>query len=56
MFNAGVELGQLVVIAAVALLVRAVAVPAAQYRQRIAWPASAAIALTGVFWTIERII
>jgi hypothetical protein len=55
-FNPGVELGQLAVIAAAALLVRAVAVPAAQYRQRIVWPASAAIALTGVFWTIERII
>ena len=55
-FNVGVELGQLAVIAAAALLVRAVAVPAAQYRQRIVWPASAAIALTAVFWTIERLV
>jgi hypothetical protein len=55
-FNVGVQLGQLTVIAAAALLVRALAVSAAQYRRRIVWPASAAIALTGVFWTIERLV
>jgi hypothetical protein len=49
-------IGQLTVIAAAALLVRAVAVPAAQYRRRIVWPASAAIGLTGMFWTIERLV
>jgi hypothetical protein len=54
-FNVGVAFGELTVIAA-ALLVRAVVVPAAHYRRRIVWPASAAIALTGVFWTIECLV
>jgi hydrogenase/urease accessory protein HupE len=54
-FNVGVELGQLTVIllafAASGLWFR----HKPWYRQRIVWPASAAIALVGVFWTVERI-
>ena len=54
-FNIGVELGQLAVIAlafyACAFWFR----HQPWYRARIVWPASAAIALTGLFWTIERI-
>ncbi len=54
-FNVGVELGQLAVImlafAASGLWFR----HKSWYRQRIVWPASAAIALIGAFWTIERI-
>lgn len=54
-FNAGVEAGQLTVIAVAALAV-------AWYRQRdwyrrlIVAPASIAIALVGVYWTIARVI
>ncbi len=54
-FNVGVELGQLAVIllafAATGLWFR----HKTWYRQRIVWPASAAIALVGAFWTVERI-
>jgi hypothetical protein len=55
-FNAGVELGQLSVIAAAALVLYALHVPEAAYRRRIVWPASAAIAMTGLFWTAIRLI
>lgn len=54
-FNIGVEMGQLAVIA-VAFL--ALGLPFGQkpwYRSRIAVPASAAIALVGVWWTVERV-
>jgi hypothetical protein len=55
-FNLGVEAGQLTIIALAALLVRACAVPAADYRRLIVRPASAAIALTGLVWVIQRVI
>jgi hypothetical protein len=55
-FNAGVELGQLSVIAAAALVLYALHVPEAAYRRRVAWPASAAIALAGLFWTAIRLV
>jgi hypothetical protein len=55
-FNVGVELGQLAVIglafAATGLWFRA----RPWYRTRIVMPASAAIALVGLFWTVERVI
>ena len=52
-FNIGVELGQLTVIAAAFLLV-GWAWRKPWYRQVIAIPASAAIALVGIWWVIER--
>ena len=36
--------------------VYALAVPEAAYRRRVVWPDSAAIALTGIFWTAIRLI
>ncbi|HKQ63124.1 MAG TPA: HupE/UreJ family protein [Candidatus Polarisedimenticolaceae bacterium] len=53
-FNVGVELGQLSVITLAALAVARWR-GRAWYRGRIAVPASAAIALTGLYWTIERV-
>ena len=53
-FNAGVELGQLTVIAAASLIVRAMRLPVDAERQFVLRPASAAIALTGLFWAVER--
>ena len=53
-FNGGVELGQLTVISAAFLAVgwwRG----RTWYRQRIVIPASALIAATGIFWTVQRI-
>ncbi len=54
-FNVGVELGQLAVIAiawfAVGLWFR----NRSWYRQRVVIPASALIAATGLYWTVERI-
>ena len=50
-FNAGVELGQLSVIAAAFLLFGWWT-----DRRRFVVPASAAIAATGVFWTVERLM
>ncbi len=55
-FNVGVEAGQLAVIAAAALVVRAWALPSAAYRELVVRPASAAIALAGVVWTIQRLL
>jgi hypothetical protein len=55
-FNAGVEAGQLTVIAIAATLVAALRVPAADYQRLVARPASIAIALTGAFWVVERIL
>ena len=52
-FNAGIELGQLAVVAGAALTCgwfRA----AAWYRPRLVVPASAGIALIGLLWTVER--
>jgi hypothetical protein len=55
-FNIGVEAGQLAVVAAALTVVRLCAVPPARYRRLVVLPASAAIALTGVFWTVERLL
>lgn len=55
-FNVGVELGQLAVIAAAALIVRTLRLSIDAERQYVLRPASAAIALTGLFWAIERTI
>jgi hypothetical protein len=54
-FNVGVELGQLTVIAIAWLVSGFWFRHKAWYRRRVVWPASAVIALTGLFWTIERI-
>lgn len=54
-FNVGVELGQLSVIAAVFALVVSWAKHRAWFRPRFVMPASLAIALTGVIWTVQRI-
>ena len=53
-FNAGVELGQLSVIA-LAFLVVGWWRERSWYRQRIAMPASGLIAAIGVFWTFQRL-
>lgn len=54
-FNIGVELGQLTVIATAFLLTGYWFKAKPWYRQRIVWPASTAIAMTGAFWAVERI-
>ena len=54
-FNVGVEAGQLAVIGAAFLLVGWHYAHRAWYRRRIVVPASAAIACTAVYWTIERL-
>lgn len=54
-FNAGVEAGQLTVIAAAALLL-AWYRHRPWYRRRVVVPASLAIAAVGVYWTIARIV
>ena len=54
-FNIGVEAGQLAVIAAAWLLVVCWARTRPWYRYRFVMPASAAIAMTGIFWTVQRI-
>ena len=54
-FNIGVELGQLTVILSAFLLTGYWFKDKLWYRQRIVWPASAAIALVGAFWAVERI-
>jgi hypothetical protein len=55
-FNIGVEIGQLAVIAAAFLAVGWWFGRKHWYRQRVAIPASIAIALTGVYWTVQRLI
>lgn len=55
-FNVGVELGQLAVIASAALIVRTLRLSIDAERQFVLRPASAAIALMGLFWAIERTI
>jgi len=55
-FNAGVEAGQLAVIAGVFVLVAGWASHREGYRQRIVVPASATIALVGVYWTVQRLL
>lgn len=54
-FNLGVELGQLAVITTAYLLFGWWAKQKPAYRRRYMMPASAAIAATGVFWTVQRI-
>ncbi len=54
-FNVGIELGQLSVIALAFILTGLWFRNKPWYRQRIVWPVSAAIALVGVYWTIERV-
>ncbi len=55
-FNVGIELAQLSIIAAAFLAVAAWHRNKAWYRPRFVLPASAAIAATGLFWTVERIV
>jgi hypothetical protein len=55
-FNLGVEAGQLTVIAAAWLLVACWAHTKPWYRYRFVMPASALIAVTGIFWTVQRAI
>lgn len=54
--NAGVEAGQLAVIGAAFLLIAARSIDRAEYRRRIVVPGSVVIALTGLYWTAERLI
>ena len=54
-FNIGVEAGQLAVILAAALAILALRIPAGDYRRFVVRPASMAIALAGVYWTVERL-
>ncbi len=53
-FNIGVELGQLAVIAGAALIVRSLRLSIDMHRQFVVRPVSAAIALAGLFWMVER--
>jgi len=55
-FNVGVEAGPLSVIAAAALVMRALTIWTPRQRVWIAKPASLAIALTGAVWVVERVI
>jgi len=53
-FNAGVELGQLAVVLAAAIVIRLIPVASANRRRYLTNPASAAIAAMGIFWAVER--
>jgi hypothetical protein len=53
-FNVGVELGQLAVVLAAALVMRLLPVAAANRRRYLTNPASAAIAAMGLVWAVER--
>jgi len=53
-FNVGVELGQLAVVLAAAVVMRLLPVAAANRRRYLTNPASAAIAVMGLFWAVER--
>jgi hydrogenase/urease accessory protein HupE len=55
-FNVGVEFGQLSVILAAFLSTGLWFRNRPWYRHRVVWPASAAIALVGAFWTVERLL
>jgi hypothetical protein len=55
-FNAGVEAGQLSVIALASLVVAHWSSCGDWYRRRIVVPSSAAIAAVGLYWTVVRII
>ena len=54
-FNIGVELGQLAVIAIAWFVVGLWFRNRPWYRQRVVIPASALIALVGLYWTVERV-
>lgn len=54
-FNVGVELGQLAVLLLAFLLVGIWTQRKEWYRSRVAIPASALIALAGVYWAVERV-
>lgn len=54
-FNVGVEAGQLAVIACALVLTSRLAHPSDRYRRYIVVPASAAIAMTGLLWTVQRL-
>lgn len=54
-FNVGVELGQLTVISIAFLLVSSWARKRSWYRRGVVIPASTMIAVTGLFWTMQRI-
>jgi hypothetical protein len=55
-FNLGVEAGQLAVVAMAFVLVAYWRRNALSYRRLIAQPASLAIALMGLYWTIQRLL
>jgi hydrogenase/urease accessory protein HupE len=55
MFNIGVEIGQLTVIGVAFMFVGWYCANCAWYRRRIVVPASALIACTAVYWTIQRL-
>lgn len=55
-FNIGVELGQLAVVSAAALLCWTWAAGQTWYRRGVAIPASIAIAAVGAFWVLERTV
>ena len=55
-FNVGVEAGQLTVIAVAFAAVASWRSNRVSYRQFIVQPASLAIALTGLYWTIQRVL
>ncbi len=55
-FNVGVEAGQLAVVALALLIVSSVRKNPVSYRRLVTQPASVAIALTGVYWTVERLL
>jgi len=54
-FNAGVELGQLAVVLAAAIVMRLLPVASVNRRRYLTNPASAGIAAMGVFWAVERV-
>ena len=54
-FNIGVEFGQLAIIAVAWMTTAYWFGQESWYRTRVVWPASAAIALIGIFWTVQRI-
>jgi HupE/UreJ protein len=54
-FNLGVEAGQLTVIALAAILVGWYCRNKTWYRSRVVVPASIAIAVTALYWTVERL-
>jgi lysylphosphatidylglycerol synthetase-like protein (DUF2156 family) len=54
-FNAGVEVGQVMVIAAVFALLVLPFGKKSWYRKAIVWPLSALIALIAAWWTVERV-